>query len=131
MDNNWVVIFNIHHLKLNKTKILEIVWRLLQWKYLTEKHFTIFSYYLVIMLWDPRNSDTDSIISEMILKIQHLITEYHKKNNSLFSLQLPEKKKTLFVQLKVKVKVAQCIRLFATPCTIQALEFSRTQYWSG
>lgn len=45
------------------------------------------------MLWDPRNSDTDSIISEMILKIQHLITEYHKKNNSLFSLQLPEKKK--------------------------------------
>ena len=59
-----------------------------------EINFAIFSYYLVIILWDPSNSDTDNIISEMILKIQHLITEYHKKkHNSLFSLQLPGKKK--------------------------------------
>ena len=34
--------------------------------------------------------------------------------------------------LKVKVKVARsCPRLFATPWTIQSMEFSRPEYWSG
>ena len=32
---------------------------------------------------------------------------------------------------KVKVKVAQLCRLFATPWTIQSTEFSRPEYWSG
>ena len=35
------------------------------------------------------------------------------------------------VSMKMKVKVAQSIRLFATPWTIQSMEFSRPEYWSG
>ena len=31
----------------------------------------------------------------------------------------------------LKVKVAQYVRPFATPWTIQSLEFSRPEYWSG
>ena len=31
----------------------------------------------------------------------------------------------------IKVKVAQSVRLFATPWTIQSKEFSRPEYWSG
>ena len=33
--------------------------------------------------------------------------------------------------LKVKWKELSCVRLFATPWTIQSLEFSRPEYWSG
>ena len=32
---------------------------------------------------------------------------------------------------KVKVKVAQSIRLFVTPWTLQPMEFSRPEHWSG
>ena len=31
----------------------------------------------------------------------------------------------------IKVKVAQSCLLFATPWTIQSMEFSRSEYWSG
>ena len=31
----------------------------------------------------------------------------------------------------MKVKVASCVRLFATPWTIQSTEFSKPEYWSG
>ena len=31
----------------------------------------------------------------------------------------------------VKVKVTQSCRLFMTPWTIQSMEFSRPEYWSG
>ena len=31
----------------------------------------------------------------------------------------------------VKVKVLSCVRLFATPWTIQSMQFSRPEYWSG
>ncbi|CAI9158194.1 unnamed protein product [Rangifer tarandus platyrhynchus] len=31
---------------------------------------------------------------------------------------------------EVKVKVAQCVRLSATPWTTQCMEFSRPEYWS-
>ena len=30
-----------------------------------------------------------------------------------------------------KVKVAQCVQLFASPWTIQSMEFLRPGYWSG
>ena len=33
--------------------------------------------------------------------------------------------------LIVKVKAPQCIRLFATPWTIESMKFSRPEYWSG
>ena len=33
--------------------------------------------------------------------------------------------------LFVKVKVTQCVRLFATPWTVQSMEFSRPEYQSG
>ena len=32
---------------------------------------------------------------------------------------------------KLKVKVTQLCRLFATPWTIRSMEFSRPEYWSG
>ena len=32
---------------------------------------------------------------------------------------------------EMKWKSLSCVRLFATPWTIQALEFSRPEYWSG
>ena len=32
---------------------------------------------------------------------------------------------------EVKWKSLSCIRLFATPWTIQSMKFSRTEYWSG
>jgi len=35
------------------------------------------------------------------------------------------------LKVKVKVKVPQCIRLFATPWTIESMKFSRPEYWSG
>ena len=38
---------------------------------------------------------------------------------------------TLFWCLVVKVKFAQCVWLFVTPWTIQSMEFSRPEYWSG
>ena len=33
--------------------------------------------------------------------------------------------------LKVKVKIASPVGLFVTPWTIQSVEFSRPEYWSG
>ena len=33
--------------------------------------------------------------------------------------------------LVMKVKVAQSCRLFATPWTLQSMEFSRPEYWNG
>ena len=33
--------------------------------------------------------------------------------------------------MNVCVKVAQCVQLFATPWTVQSMEFSRPEYWSG
>ena len=33
--------------------------------------------------------------------------------------------------MKVEVKIPSCVRLFATPCTLQSLEFSRPEHWSG
>ena len=33
--------------------------------------------------------------------------------------------------MKVKVTVTQYVQLFATPWTIQSMEFSRSEYWSG
>ena len=33
--------------------------------------------------------------------------------------------------MKVKMQVASRVWLFATPWTIQSMEFSRTEYWSG
>ena len=32
---------------------------------------------------------------------------------------------------EVKSKSLSCVRLFATPLTIQSMEFSRPEYWSG
>ena len=32
---------------------------------------------------------------------------------------------------KVKVKVTQSVQLLVTPWTIQSMEFSRPEYWSG
>ena len=31
----------------------------------------------------------------------------------------------------IRVKIGPCVRLFATPWTIQSMEFSRLEYWSG
>lgn len=95
MANNWVVILSIPHLKLNETKILEIVYSYLQWKHFIEKIFTIFSYSIVIILWDPSSLGTDNIISEIILKMQQLITEYHKRRIVSFHFNyLKEQNKT-------------------------------------
>ena len=47
---------------------------------------------------------------------------------SLWTVKL---KDTCSLEGKVKVKVAQSCRLFATPWAIQFMEFSRPEYWSG
>ena len=39
--------------------------------------------------------------------------------------------KSVKITMKVKVKVAQSCQLFVTPWTIQSIEFSRSEYWSG
>ena len=36
-----------------------------------------------------------------------------------------------FLDIRWKWKWLSCVRLFATPCTIKFMEFSRPEYWSG
>ena len=36
-----------------------------------------------------------------------------------------------FLQVKVKVKFAQLCLTFCGPMTVQSMEFSRPEYWSG
>ena len=35
------------------------------------------------------------------------------------------------VKKSVRCKLLSCVQLFATPWTIQSMEFSRPEYWSG
>ena len=37
----------------------------------------------------------------------------------------------MFSEISCEMKVAQHVQLFATPWTIQSMEFSRPEYWSG
>ena len=36
-----------------------------------------------------------------------------------------------YLSVHIKVKVSQSCRLFVTPWTIESMEFSRPEYWSG
>ena len=47
------------------------------------------------------------------------------------SLRVGKCKERTGILLKAKVKIAQYVRLFATPWIVQSMEFSRPEYWSG
>ena len=73
-----------------------------------------------------------------ILIIHHPLTVLTQVKNIYFlwSIYLREMKYRLDrlhknVYFLKKWKLFSCVRLFATPWTIQSVEFSRTVYWSG
>ena len=54
-----------------------------------------------------------------------------KPNSADFMSQTLHVKYKVVKAMKVKVTVTQYVQLFATPWTIQSMEFSRSEYWSG
>ena len=62
----------------------------------------------------------------------HLLSSFHLDSNaSGASRGRVAKLLGIFFHLKWKWKSLSCIQLFATPWTLENMEFSRPEYWSG
>ena len=66
---------------------------------------------------------------QLVIKSSMLVACAFSSQDQLWYCDLQEKH--LVIQMYESEKSLRCIRLFVTPWTIQSMEFSRPEYWSG
>ena len=84
--------------------------------------------YRLLCPWDSPGKDT-VVGCHFLLNGIFLTQGSNSLHCSQFLYHLSHQRSPILF-IKVKVKVS-CVQLFVTPWTIQTMEFSRPEYWSG